>query len=231
MSFTTEPMLSAENVVRLSRPPRAGRLLGSLPPPPAEQPALLDWALAVADTAERRVAELEARIAYLESLAVTDELTGALNRRGFLMEFSRAVAAARRGGPQGVVILFDLDGFKSVNDSLGHAIGDEVLRRVGTLLRRRVRKMDVAARLGGDEFAVLLIGAGLAGAQRKAEALAQSIAAIAAAIDASSLALSASYGLAAFDGTEDEDMVLHRADLAMYAEKRRRFESGRRTGT
>ena len=118
----------------------------------------------MAVAADRRVAELEARLAYLEDLVVTDELTGALNRRGFVMEFTRALDAARRGGPRGVVIVCDLDGFKTINDRLGHAVGDEVLRQVGRLLIRGVRRMDVTARLGGDEFALLLIGADLAAA-------------------------------------------------------------------
>ena len=128
--FTAHTDLSADEAIRLEPRQRKGRLV-RLMPATGDQPALRAWALSVAAAADQRVAELEARLAYLEDLAVTDELTGALNRRGFLMEFSRAIDAARRGGPQGVLIICDLDGFKTVNDRLGHAFGDDVLRQLG----------------------------------------------------------------------------------------------------
>jgi diguanylate cyclase (GGDEF)-like protein len=200
----------------------SARLYRVLPPPQADQTVLAEWARSIAAAAERRVAELEARLAYLEGLATTDELTSALNRRGFLIEFSRAVAATRRGGPPGAVIICDLDGFKAVNDGLGHGAGNSVLRQVAQFLMRRIRRMDVAARLGGDEFALLLIGASEASAQRKCQVLARALEAAPLQICGKTVALSASFGFAIFDGSEDEETVLHRADMAMYEEKRRR---------
>lgn len=193
-------------------------------PAAEDQPALLDWALAAAAAAEQRIADLEERLAYLEGLSVTDELTAVLNRRGFMLELSRAIAAADRGGPLGVLILCDLDGFKAVNDLYGHRTGDEVLRQVGAALRRRVRKNDVVGRLGGDEFALLLIGATLANARRKCLALARDLEAVPPEIDGNAIPVSASFGLAAYNGTANEEMLLHQADMAMYAEKRRRIE-------
>ena len=131
--------------------------------------------------------------------------------------------------PGGVLIICDLDGFKSVNDRLGHGCGDDVLRQVGALLMRGVRRMDVAARFGGDEFALLLIGADLPAAQRRIQGFARGIAAIGPRLDdALAPPLSASFGVALFDGSEDEDSVLHRADRSMYAEKRRRSCATRR---
>jgi len=115
------------------------RLVPIAAPGPEDQPALLDWALAAAAAAEQRIADLEERLAYLESLSVTDELTAVLNRRGFLLELTRAIAAAARGGPQGVLIVCDLDGFKAVNDLYGHRTGNEVLRQVAAGLRRQHR--------------------------------------------------------------------------------------------
>jgi len=216
MSLTMQRALSPEDIIRLEGKVRLFRHATPTP----DQPNLRDWALSVAAAAERRVAELEARIAFLEDLAVTDELTGALNRRGFLMEFSRALDAARRGAQKGVLIICDLDGFKTVNDRLGHAVGDEVLRKVAGLLLRGVRRMDVAARLGGDEFALLLIGADVDTAQRRLESFALGIAALAPRLNGLTLPLSASFGLAAYDGSEDEETVLNRADMSMYREKR-----------
>jgi diguanylate cyclase (GGDEF)-like protein len=218
MSVTMQRALSADETARLEG---KVRLFRASPPMP-DHPGLRDWALSVAAAAERRVTELEARIAFLEDLAVTDELTGAMNRRGFLMEFSRALDAARRGGQKGALIICDLDGFKTVNDRLGHAVGDEVLREVAALLLRGVRRMDVAARLGGDEFALLLIGADMRTAQRRLESFARGISALAPKLNGLSLPLSASFGIAEYDGSEDEETVLNRADMSMYREKRER---------
>ncbi len=185
---------------------------------PSGHPELPDSARAVAIIAERRIAVLEARIAYLESQVTTDELTGLLNRRGFIDAFLRANAAARRGGPKGTVTLCDLDDFKSLNDRFGHAHGDHMLRQIGLLLRRHTRKMDAVARIGGDEFALLLIGAPLASVQRKCHQLAQAL---------REIGIEASFGSASYDGADDEDAVLHRADMAMYEEKRRRKRAAR----
>jgi diguanylate cyclase (GGDEF)-like protein len=201
------------------------RLLPVAPPAPEDQPALLDWALAAAAAAEQRIADLEERLAYLEGLSVTDELTTVLNRRGFGLELARALAAASRGGPRGVLIVCDLDGFKAVNDLYGHRTGNEALRQVAEMLRRRVRKNDVIARLGGDEFALLLIGAGLANARRKSLCLQKALATTPPVIDGAPIPLSASFGLAVYEGNEDPEALLHRADMAMYEQKRERSEN------
>ena len=201
------------------------RLASSAPPAADDQSALLAWALATAAAAQQRIADLEARLASLESLSMTDELTAVLNRRGFLTELTRARSAAARGGPQGVLIICDLDGFKAVNDLYGHRTGNELLRQVAALLRARVRTNDVVGRLGGDEFALLLIGATLANARRKCQGLARDLASAPPEIDGSPVPLSASFGAVAYRGDEDQEALLHRADMAMYAEKRRRREA------
>ncbi|HLI22877.1 MAG TPA: diguanylate cyclase, partial [Stellaceae bacterium] len=184
----------------------------TLVPPVGDRTALIEWAREVTATANHRVAELERRLAHLETLIGNDELTGLLNRRGFLSVFARANAAAKRGGPGGVVAVCDLDGFKKVNDALGHAEGDELLRRIGAVFRRKIRKMDAAGRLGGDEFALMLVGVSAAAARRKCQWLERVI---------GTIGIGASFGLATFDGEESEDAVLHRADMAMYEAKRR----------
>jgi diguanylate cyclase (GGDEF)-like protein len=208
----------AADALEAPAPRRKARLNRLIPRQSVTEPALLDWAHAVTAAAERRVATLEARIAHLESQVTTDEVTGLLNRRGFIDVFLRANAAARRGGPRGVVVLCDLDGFKKVNDLLGHAHGDHMLRKTGALLQHGTRKMDAVARIGGDEFALLLIGSTLAGAHQKCQGLAHAL---------HETELSASFGSAEYDGNEDEDAVLHRADMAMYEEKRRHARTKR----
>jgi diguanylate cyclase (GGDEF)-like protein len=190
--------------------------------PPDGHEALLSWALNSMAAAEQRVAELEARLAYVESLTVTDELTRLLNRRGFLAELSRALDAARAGGPPGALMICDLDGFKAVNDRHGHNAGNRVLRELSATLVRQVRRTDAVARLGGDEFGFLLVGATLPSAHAKAARLRDSIGALDLVIEGTLIEISGSFGVVAFDGAETEELLLHRADMAMYEEKRRR---------
>ncbi|HKX07722.1 MAG TPA: GGDEF domain-containing protein [Stellaceae bacterium] len=183
---------------------------------------LLTWALSGKAAAEQRVAELEARLAYLESLTVTDELTRLLNRRGFLAELSRALETARSGGAPGAILICDLDGFKAVNDRHGHNAGNRLLRELSASLVRQVRRTDAVARLGGDEFAFLLVGATLPSAHVKAARLRDSIATLDLVIEGAPIDISGSFGVVAYDGSETEETLLHRADMAMYEEKRRR---------
>ncbi|MFQ5763559.1 MAG: GGDEF domain-containing protein, partial [Rhodospirillales bacterium] len=136
-------------------------------------PGAADAALAEAETAERTMAEQRDRLARLEDLAATDELTGLLNRRGFEAALARAMAGARRYHEKGVLVFIDLDGFKPVNDTYGHAAGDEVLRQVSRLLAESVRATDFVGRLGGDEFAVVLTRTDWEAGLKRAEAFDQ----------------------------------------------------------
>src|SRR5919199_1575016 len=106
------------------------------------------------DITDRKAAE-----ARLQHLADHDALTGLLNRRRFVEELESEIAATRRGLRSSAVIVLDVDGFKYVNDSLGHQAGDDVIRSVARCLAARLRASDAVARLGGDEFACLLRGA------------------------------------------------------------------------
>jgi diguanylate cyclase (GGDEF)-like protein len=204
--------LASDNIVPL-RPPA---------PPERDPERVLEWALAAVAEAEQRVAELQARVAQLENLSMTDELTGLLNRRGFQIALRRALALARRGGPSGALLFADLDGFKQVNDRCGHLVGDEVLRRTGAALAARVRSTDSVARLGGDEFAVLLLGSSVAAARHKARSIAAAVGELSLEVAPLPAPLGVSFGIAAFRGDETEEALLRRADLAMYGRKRRR---------
>jgi diguanylate cyclase (GGDEF)-like protein len=208
--------LSAPSKRRTKSPRPAG-----LAAPDGHQ-LLLTWALTSMAAATQRVAELEARLAYVEGLTVTDELTRLMNRRGFLCELSRALEAVRAGGPPGVLMICDLDGFKEVNDRHGHNAGNRVLRELSASLVRQVRRTDAVARLGGDEFGFLLVGATLASATAKAARLEHAIANLDLLIEGAPIHISASFGVVCYDGSETEEVLLHRADMAMYDEKRRR---------
>jgi diguanylate cyclase (GGDEF)-like protein len=109
--------------------------------------------------------EQEHRQSELGRLSRTDALTGALNRRGFDERFDAELASARRSNAMLALVVLDLDGFKHVNDTYGHAAGDELLCWVVTELDEVVRPADSIGRLGGDEFAVLLPGTDCQGAE------------------------------------------------------------------
>jgi diguanylate cyclase (GGDEF)-like protein len=148
-----------------------------------------------------------------ETLAATDPLTGCPNRRAFLDRLTAGIAAAGRGA-QAVVCLIDLDGFKAVNDRGGHAAGDAVLRAVSTALTGAVRGTDSVARLGGDEFAVLAEVSRAFPADALAERLRQAVAIVGAVHG-----VTASVGVALIAPDDDADLLLHRADAAMYRAK------------
>jgi diguanylate cyclase (GGDEF)-like protein len=121
----------------------------------------VDAVLAKLDGADREVIEGALRAAEkteadLRFLAEHDSLTGLLNRRSFRVKLDRHVSFSDRYGGQGAVMIIDIDGLKEVNDRLGHQPGDNLIRRVATVLRERVRTTDIVARLSGDEFAVLM---------------------------------------------------------------------------
>ena len=158
----------------------------------------------------------------LKQWASRDSLTGLWNRDRFARELERFLSERRRRDDgTGSLLFVDLDGFKAVNDSQGHAAGDELLQAVARELESGVRHTDVVARLGGDEFAVLLPGA--AGAQ--AERVAEKIAAAVAAVWPAGSRGGASVGIVELDpGTRTALEALAEADRAMYAVKRgRRF--------
>lgn len=150
--------------------------------------------------------------------ATTDALTGLANRAAFT---AALVEALEPGAAAEVSVLFvDLDDFKSVNDGFGHEVGDQVLREVGTRLRRVARPGDVCARLGGDEFAVLLAGVSAEAAKAAAARVAEAIRAPLRRAGDVLVPLGASVGWATVPAGTPPEMLLRRADAAMYAAKR-----------
>jgi diguanylate cyclase (GGDEF)-like protein/PAS domain S-box-containing protein len=168
------------------------------------------------------VHDVEARRQLEEQLrrgALYDDVTGLPNRRLFLERLEAAIARERHGGPGYAVAFFDLDGFKLVNDSLGHLAGDRLLAEVGERLRRRLRRSDVAARFGGDEFAVLLNDIPT---HVVATTVADVLSDIRQPVDLEghAVAVSASTGITTSDvGYCTPDEVIRDADLAMYRAK------------
>lgn len=161
--------------------------------------------------------------ARLEYAAQYDGLTGLANRVLLLDRLESALARARRGGGRLALLYLDLDRFKQINDSLGHAAGDLILQETGGRLKRIVRDTDTAARVGGDEFVVLLENIHLPGqvsqvVEKIAVELRRPIS-----LDGLCLEIAPSIGVACYpDDGEDGAELLKRADAAMYAVKGQR---------
>jgi diguanylate cyclase (GGDEF)-like protein/PAS domain S-box-containing protein len=166
------------------------------------------------DVTERKRFESQLRF-----LAEHDGLTGLFNRRRFEEELARQVAYARRYGG-GAALVLDIDNFKYVNDTLGHQAGDELIRSVATLLRKRLRATDVLARLGGDEFAVLLPHTGSEQAEEVAHGLLKEIRAHTTAVADQPIRVTTSIGVTLLGQEElTAEEVLVEADIAMYEAK------------
>lgn len=167
----------------------------------------------VRDIAGRKVLE-----AQLSEAALTDPLTGLPNRRAFMQELSRRITISGDGREGGCVALFDVDHFKAVNDTHGHAAGDRVLGTVAGVAKRMLRGGDVVARIGGEEFAVLLAGATVDQAELVCDRLRRAVSEATTAVDNVLIRVTVSGGIAALGGAEPES-PLAAADAALYRAK------------
>ncbi|HRP96007.1 MAG TPA: diguanylate cyclase [Rhodocyclaceae bacterium] len=169
-------------------------------------------------TLQSKVDEATAQLAHQ---AMHDPLTGLPNRRAFERALEASVGASRRAGDRDTLCFIDLDRFKIVNDTCGHAAGDELLCRIGQLIRQRVRADDLLCRIGGDEFALILHGCGPDEARHIAENLREAVAALRFSWEGRHFTVGASVGLVRIDGRADTASdVLVAADLACYAAKK-----------
>jgi len=188
------------------------------------------------DVSDRVRAERQLRIerdrsavylARIEQLAYTDSLTGLANRRRFEEHAETALWSARAAGEALAVVVFDLDGFKAVNDTHGHAAGDELLVAVAERLRRRLRRSDLVCRLGGDEFIVALTGLAAADAASQARSIVEGLQAetarpvqLSAAAGGSCVSVQVSAGVAVHPVDGDSiTALMHAADQRMFANK------------
>lgn len=152
---------------------------------------------------------------YMEELALTDSLTGLHNRHALEQTLAQDLARLARSGGSYAVLFCDLDHFKTVNDTMGHAAGDQILQQVAAVLRQRLRRGDFAARCGGDEFVVLLPDTAKPQALKVAEDLRRRISSIPTACHVTASIGVSSPGV----GQLDPRVVLDQADQAMYLAK------------
>jgi diguanylate cyclase (GGDEF)-like protein len=182
------------------------------------------WVVNLREVTDRKLFEDE-----LRRQARTDPLTGLLNRIAFSEQLTDATSAIDPAGPPAVLFV-DIDDFKRVNDSLGHAAGDDLLLTVAARLTADVRAGDAVARLGGDEFAVLLSEADDERLRDVASRLLSSLR-TPMALNGTTLSVTASIGGALGAAGDTADRLLHRADTAMYEAKRSGKDSSALRGT
>jgi diguanylate cyclase (GGDEF)-like protein len=169
---------------------------------------------------ESRLAEIEALQESLREQAVRDPLTGLFNRRFLEETVEREIVRAERTRDSLAAVLLDLDGFKLLNDRLGHAAGDELLRELGLLLRSKTRRSDYACRYGGDEFLIVMPGSNAVEAVARADDLRRAFAGQYGRSDRQGIVCTLSAGVAIYpDHAGDLHALLAAADLALYAAK------------
>jgi diguanylate cyclase (GGDEF)-like protein len=157
--------------------------------------------------------EVDERFEKLEQLAATDPLTGLANRRGCEKSIAGEISRAERERKPLSCIMLDIDRFKQVNDTMGHQVGDQVLRELSKMLRESVRAYDIVARWGGEEFLLILPGADLEAARQLAERIRVGVQKL----PTSTVTISA--GAAEFDADYDFEATLRTADRRMYEAK------------
>lgn len=161
-----------------------------------------------------------ASVRRLEEMATTDGLTGCLNKRAFLEELERRLRSAERFNRKLSLIVTDIDHFKNVNDTYGHATGDVVIKELGDILRRVKRETDIVARFGGEEFCVLCEETDTPGAIHLAERVREELGATVFQTELGKLQVTCSLGVATFPADADtEGDLFEAADKALYAAK------------
>jgi diguanylate cyclase (GGDEF)-like protein len=175
--------------------------------------------LAEKAAADDEIAHLIARLAETELLADRDSLTPVLNRRAFVRELHRSAAYCSRYKASASLVYFDLDGFKTVNDTYGHAAGDAALAVIAQILVDNVRESDVVGRLGGDEFAIILAQADHAAAGGKAQSLVELIRTTPVVFEGRNIPLRASAGVRGYEPGLEPAQWLAEADAAMFVRK------------
>ena len=178
--------------------------------------------MAEVDRLRGELQQTQDRLDSVQAVADQDSLLPLLNRRAFVREMSRIISFGDRYDLSASLIYFDLDGFKEVNDTHGHAAGDAVLHHVAQILTDNVRESDVVGRLGGDEFGIILAKADRPAAEKKAQSLSEAFARHPCEWEGKPLRTSLAFGVHVFQKGENPDKAMADADRAMYAAKRQK---------
>jgi diguanylate cyclase (GGDEF)-like protein/PAS domain S-box-containing protein len=177
----------------------------------------LVWSIVEQKRADEQILQLNAQ---LERLAMTDELTGLMNRRSFLAQCEKEIKRTERHQTPLSLLMLDVDRFKLVNDSYGHASGDFVLQHVSHILVENVREIDMVARLGGEEFSILLPNTRAEDAAALAERMRIAVERGSCQVRDQIINVTVSIGVASYNkNTSDLETILRRADAFMYQAK------------
>ena len=173
------------------------------------------------DDVNRDLSRTKENLAEIERLVDVDCVAPIANRRAFMRRLSWAITMHERYGHPSTILYFDLNDFKSINDSCGHAAGDLAIRHVSQLLSTVMRESDFLARIGGDEFAVIMYYANEEAAKMRGQKIADKLQATPFVFNGEFLHVSASYGYYAVRSGDDAESALASADMSMYIDKRR----------
>lgn len=178
----------------------------------------------------QQIACLTAQNESLQVKANTDGLTGLHNKSHLMSQLSRiynppAQKERRHAQASDYLLMIDLDGFKPINDTFGHAAGDEALKKVGLALRHNTRESDIIARMGGDEFTVLLRSTNEADAQAKAERITQLFKNLTFTWEGQEIPIRGSVGVCPYDPAITPERNIEKADQKMYAIKRNKGDT------
>jgi diguanylate cyclase (GGDEF)-like protein len=223
MRFATaswDSLMKSAKIARLADSPRAAALAIPKEEFTPRVRKAIEMLMREVERLSRESQETRTQLDDLIRTADQDMLLPVLNRRAFMREISRFIAFAERYGTQAVLLYFDLDHFKSVNDAHGHAAGDAVLRHFCTLLSDNIRDSDVLGRVGGDEFAVILAHSSLQQAKEKGAALMRHLRQQQPFWNGREVPLTFSCGAYELRAGQTADCALAEADRAMYAQKR-----------
>ncbi len=174
------------------------------------------------DDTTLELSQTKEQLKELESLVDVDTLAPIPNRRAFMRRLQWVISMLERYSHPSSIVYFDLNGFKQINDTYGHAAGDMAIRHVAEVLTNAKRESDFMARMGGDEFAVLMYFADEKIAERRAKEIASKIASTPFMFNGQPLYITASVGFHPIRKGEDAESALHAADQSMFEDKRNR---------
>lgn len=223
--FPVAALLAAHSLVVAARIPIAFMEAGTTPSPDFDSPWFTPMALETLVFVQALAILLltltkERAEARLKTMALTDPLTGLANRRAFFIDGKRLIAAAKRAGQPTALIAFDLDRFKSINDTFGHPFGDAVLEAFALAAREGLRGGDLAGRIGGEEFAAVLPGADAGAAHGAADRVVSLFADIVGVTADERARFTASAGIAvSLASSESIEALFIAADKALYEAK------------
>lgn len=190
------------------------------------EPAEFDKLVSEITAMRQKLAQQEDIIENLKEDVATDSLTNLANRRIFERELARSLAAAERYGRTHALLMVDVNDFKTINDSLGHNVGDAVLQHIARLLEQNTRPTDVVARLGGDEFCIILNELKIAeNGEMRAQNITETIAHTPYIGPKKTVPVSVSIGCYVFGADDTLEDIIRRADKDMYAQKAKHTQS------